>query len=91
MPVSEYDPNIRARDVRVTDEALSVRFVDGRTISAPLEWYPRLHRATSAQRDNWQLIGDGHGIHWPDVDEDISTIMLIEGLPSIEYTRAKTG
>jgi len=90
MPVSEYDPNIRARDVRVTDQALTVCFVDGRTISVPLEWYPRLHGATPAQRDNWQLIGEGHGIHWPDVDEDISTIMLIEGLPSIEYERAKT-
>jgi hypothetical protein len=91
MPVSEYDPNIRARDVRVTAEALTVRLMDGRTISAPLEWYPRLHRASPAQRANWRLIGEGHGIHWPDVDEDISTIMLIEGLPSVEYTRAKTG
>lgn len=90
MPVSEYDPNIRARQVQVTDEALTVQFVDGRTISAPIEWYPRLHRAAPAQRDNWELIGEGHGIHWPDLDEDISTIMLIEGLPSIEYERAKT-
>jgi hypothetical protein len=56
----------------------------------PLEWYPRLYRATQAQRTNWRLIGEGHGIHWPDVDEDISTIMLVEGLPSIEYERAKT-
>jgi len=90
MPVSEYDDNIRARDVRLTDETLTVALVDGRTISAPLEWYPRLHRATAAQRANWQLIGEGHGIHWPDVDEDISTIMLIEGLPSIEYERSRT-
>ena len=90
MPVSEYDPNIRAREVVVSDEALTVLLVDGRTISAPLEWYPRLHRATPAQRANWQLIGEGHGIHWPDVDEDISTIMLIEGLPSLEYERART-
>jgi hypothetical protein len=91
MPVSEYDENIRARDVRVTEDSLTVRLVDGRSISAPLEWYPRLHRATPEERANWRLIGDGHGIHWPDVDEDISTIMLIEGLPSIEYTRARTG
>jgi hypothetical protein len=91
MPVSEYDENLRARDVRVTEDSLTVRLVDGRSISAPLEWYPRLHRATPAQRANWRLIGDGHGIHWPEVDEDISTIMLIEGLPSIEYTRARTG
>jgi hypothetical protein len=79
------------KDVRVTADALTVRLIDGRTISAPLEWYPRLHRASPAQRANWRLIGEGHGIHWPDVDEDISTIMLIEGLPSVEYTRAKTG
>jgi len=91
MPISEYDPKIRARDVRVTDEALTVLLVDGRTIAAPLEWYPRLHKATPAQRANWRLIGEGHGIHWPDVDEDISTIMLIEGLPSAEYKRARTG
>ena len=91
MPVSEYDENIRARDVRVTENSLTVRLVDGRSISAPLEWYPRLHRATPEERANWRLIGDGHGIHWPDVDEDISTIMLIEGLPSVEYTRARTG
>jgi hypothetical protein len=90
MPVSEYDPNIRARDVRVTDETLTVVFVDGRTISAPLEWYPRLHRATEVQRANWQLIGEGHGVHWPDVDEDIGTIMLIEGLPSLEFEKART-
>lgn len=90
MPVSEYDPNIRAREVVVSDEALTVLLVDGRSISAPVEWYPRLLRATPAQRANWQLIGEGHGIHWPDVDEDISTIMLIEGLPSLEYERART-
>jgi len=69
---------------------LTVVFVDGRSISAPLEWYPRLYRATEAQRANWRLIGDGHGIHWPDVDEDISTIMLIEGVPSLESEKAKT-
>jgi hypothetical protein len=72
-------------------EGLHVQLADGRTISAPLEWYPRLYRATPAQRANWRLIGEGDGIHWPDVDEDISTIMLIEGLPSIEYEKAKTG
>jgi hypothetical protein len=91
MPTSEFDPRIRARSVRISDTALTVDLADGRTISAPLEWYPRLHRATAAERANWRLIGEGDGIHWPDVDEDISTIMLIEGLPSIEYTRAQTG
>ena len=88
MQTSEYDPRIRARDVRVSDEALTVYLVDGRAISVPLEWYPRLRRATPAQRANWRLIGEGHGIHWPDIDEDISTIGLLEGRPSVEYTRA---
>jgi hypothetical protein len=91
MPTSEFDPRIRALDVQVSDESLTVQLADGRTISAPLEWYPRLYRATPAQRANWRLIGEGDGIHWPDVDEDISTIMLIEGLPSTEYEKAKTG
>jgi hypothetical protein len=91
MRTSEFDPRIRAREVQVSDEALTVLLADGRTISVPLEWYPRLHRATPTQRANWQLIGEGDGIHWPDVDEDISTIMLIDGLPSIEYERARTG
>jgi hypothetical protein len=90
MPTSEFDPRIRALDIQVSDESLTVQLADGRTISAPLEWYPRLYRATPAQRANWRLIGEGDGIHWPDVDEDISTIMLIEGLPSIEYEKAKT-
>jgi len=89
MRTSEFDPRIRAREVQVSDEALTVLLADGRTISVPLEWYPRLHRATPAQRANWQLIGEGDGIHWPDVDEDISTIMLVDGLASIEYERAK--
>ena len=88
MQTSEYDPRIRARDVRVSDEALTVHLVDGRAISVPLEWYPRLRTATPAQRANWRLIGEGHGIHWPDIDEDISTIGLLEGRPSVEYTRA---
>lgn len=91
MPTSEFDPRIRARDVQVSDEVLTVLLADGRTISAPLEWYPRLYRATPAQRANWRLIGEGDGIHWPDVEEDISTLMLIEGLPSIEYKRGRTG
>jgi hypothetical protein len=89
MAISEFDPRIYARDVRVSDEALTVLLADGRTISVPLEWYPRLHRASPEQRGNWRLIGQGDGIHWPDIDEDISTIGLLEGRPSVEYTRAK--
>ena len=88
MQTSQFDPRLRARDVRVSEETLSVLLADGRTISVPLEWYPRLHRASPAQRANWRLIGQGDGIHWPDIDEDISTIGLLEGLPSVEYRKA---
>lgn len=91
MRTSEYDPRIGARDVRFTDETMTVSLADGREISVPLEWYPRLVRATPAQRENWRLIGEGSGIHWPDVDEDISTIGLLEGWPSAEYRKAPAG
>ena len=91
MPVSEYGPTVYESDGQRIGRDANVPGADVGVISAPLEWYPRLHRASPAQRANWRLIGEGHGIHWPDVDEDISTIMLIEGLPSVEYTRAKTG
>lgn len=89
MAISEFDPRISARDVHVSDESLTVLLADGRTISVPLEWYPRLHRASPAQRSNWRLIGEGDGIHWPEIDEDISTMGLLQGCPSVEYTRAK--
>ena len=57
---------------------------DGRTISVPLEWFPRLVHATRAERNNWRLIGRGHGIHWEDIDEDISVEGLLAGRPSGE-------
>lgn len=65
-----------AQQVSVSDEALTVELEDGRTLSAPLGWYPRLAHATPAERQRWRLIGQGTGIHWDDIDEDIS----IEGL-----------
>lgn len=55
----------------------------------PLAWYPRLLNGSAEQRRNWRLIGEGHGIHWPELDEDISTIGLLEGRPSVEFTRAR--
>ena len=66
-----------AIDVKVTDHALQVVLADGREVSAPLAWVPRLSNASQKQRDNWRLIGGGIGIHWPDVDEDISVESLI--------------
>jgi len=91
MRTSQYDPRIRVRDVRFSGDALSVSLADGREITVPLEWYPRLSGATPEQRANWRLIGDGYGIHWPDVDEDLSTIGLLEGWPSAEYNRRVSG
>ncbi|HET7462147.1 MAG TPA: DUF2442 domain-containing protein [Longimicrobium sp.] len=61
---------------------LIVDLIDGRTISVPLAWYPRLLHATPEQRANWQVAGAGFGIHWPDVDEDLSTEGLLQGLPA---------
>ncbi len=71
----------RVADVDVTEDMLSVRLMDGRTISVPLVWYPRLLNATEAQRKNWRIIGGGYGIHWEDVDEDLSTEGLLRGAP----------
>jgi hypothetical protein len=70
--------------VTVTEDALVVDLVDGRTVSVPLSWYPRLAHGTSAERSNWRLIGRGEGIHWPDLDEDISVAGLLTGWPSGE-------
>lgn len=68
--------------VSVTDETITAHLVDGRVISVPLAWSWRLSEATPAQRSNWELIGDGHGIHWPDVDEDISAEGMLHGIPA---------
>jgi hypothetical protein len=67
---------VKATEVNVTDDTLTVDLADGRTLSVPLTWYPRLLHGTPRERGNWRLIGNGVGIHWPDLDEDIS----IEGL-----------
>lgn len=69
----------RVSDVRCTDESLIVDLMDGRTISVPLAWYPRLAHATSDQRAEWQACGGGYGIHWPQIDEDLSTEGLLRG------------
>ena len=73
-----------AESVMVTEDTLNVDLSDGRTISVPLTWFPRLFHATREQRDKWRLIGRGHGIHWDDIDEDISVEGLIAGKPSGE-------
>jgi hypothetical protein len=82
MRGSEVRPGERVKDVRVNKVTLTVDLVDGRTISVPLAWYPRLLDATPEQRQNWQVSGGGYGIHWPDIDEDLSTEGLLRGAPS---------
>jgi hypothetical protein len=85
MNISAIETKIpKAENVKVTDDTLSVNLSDGRTISVPLEWFPRLVHATVEERNNWRLIGKGHGIHWEDIDEDISVKGLLAGKPSGE-------
>ena len=73
-----------AQNVLVTEDSLVVDLSDGRTISVPVVWYPRLLNATVQERNNWRLVGIGEGIHWPDLDEDISVRNILEGNPSSE-------
>ncbi len=75
---------IRATAVRVSDDALIIDLTDGRTVSAPLAWYPRLLHGTATERQEHQLIGQGLGIHWPQLDEDISVEGILAGRPSYE-------
>ncbi|HET6889680.1 MAG TPA: DUF2442 domain-containing protein [Pyrinomonadaceae bacterium] len=85
MPTSAVEIEVpNAQGVRVTGDTLSVDLSDGRTISVPLAWYPRLVHANPKERDNWRLIGSGRGIHWHDLDEDISVEGLLAGKPSGE-------
>lgn len=74
----------RAENVTVTDDTLSVDLSDGRTISVPLAWYPRLLRATAEERAEWRFVGNKEGIHWRELDEDISVENLLMGKPSGE-------
>lgn len=73
-----------AENITVTEDTLRVDLSDGRTISVPLAWYPRLTYASQAEQNNWRLIGKGYGIHWEDLDEDISVEGLLAGKPSSE-------
>jgi hypothetical protein len=85
MSISAVEITVpRAESVTVTDDTVSVDLSDGRSISVPLAWYPRLFHATQAERNHWRLIGKGQGIHWEDIDEDISVEGLLAGRPSGE-------
>ena len=85
--MNTFTVEIRAAEAQVvtfTEDELCVELTDGRTVTAPLAWYPRLAQASLAERNNWRLIGRGEGIHWPDLDEDISIENLLTGQPSGE-------
>ncbi len=89
MNISAIEMKVpNAENVKVTEDTLSVDLSDGRTISVPLEWFPRLVHATPVERINWRLIGRGHGIHWEDIDEDISVEGLLAGKPSGESLKS---
>jgi hypothetical protein len=77
-------PAATAANVEIREDSLCVQLTDGRSISVPLAWYPRLCHGTPAERSNWRLIASGSGIHWPDLDEDISVENLLTGKPSGE-------
>src|SRR3984957_8869097 len=77
-----------ATRVEVNEDAVSVELADGRTIAAPLAWYPRLAHASAEERGSWRLLGGGRGIHWPALDEDISVANLLAGQPSAECQRS---
>jgi hypothetical protein len=83
-PLQSDVTEARAQGVSVTDDTLIVELVDGRTITVPLAWYPRLAHGSPAERARWRFIGEGEGIHWPDLDEDISIEGLLAGRRSGE-------
>ena len=72
----------RVKNVNFTDETISVDLMDGRTITVPLTWYPRLLNATEQQRAKWEICGGGYGIHWEELDEDLSTEGMLRGAPA---------
>jgi len=81
MPILANRLSAQAMSVEFVDASLRIVLTDGREISAPIEWFPRLRDASPEQRGNWRLIGQGEGIHWPDIDEDVSVNALL-GLPT---------
>jgi hypothetical protein len=77
-----------ATSASISDDSLTLELADGRSVSVPLAWFPRLLHATGEERRTWRLIAQGEGIHWPDVDEDISVESLIAGRPSAESQKS---
>jgi hypothetical protein len=81
--------NGRVETVYFTRDSLVVDLVDGRTISVPLTWYPKLLKASLRERSRWEICGGGHGIHWPEIDEDLSVEGLLRGSPAPRTNKAK--
>ena len=90
MPIVDRRVEVRIEDIEVTDETITARLADGRTISVPLVWSWRLAEATPEQRANYEIIGDGEGVHWPDIDEDISAEGMLYGRPAPRPKRRST-
>jgi len=82
MGISALAADERVADVRFDEDRIVVDLMDGRTIAAPLAWFPRLANATPAQRARWERAGGGYGLHWPELDEDLSTEGLLRGAPA---------
>jgi hypothetical protein len=82
MGISAVAADERVSGVRFDADRIIVDLMDGRTIAAPLAWYPRLFNATPARRESWERAGGGYGLHWPDLDEDLSTEGLLRGAPA---------
>jgi hypothetical protein len=80
----------RIKDIEITEDSIVAHLMDGRTISVPLVWSWRLVEATPEQRKNYEIIGDGHGVHWPDIDEDISADGMLHGIPAPRPKRNQT-
>lgn len=82
MSITEVRADERVRHVSCSEDSFVVDLMDGRSITTPLAWFPRLLHATPEQRENWKIIGGGYGVRWPDVDEDVSTEGLLRGAPA---------
>lgn len=89
MGILALEADERVADVKFTDDALSVALKDGRIISVPLAWFPRLLHATKKRRNKWRVCGGGYGIHWPELDEDLSTEGLLRGAPAPRKSAVK--
>lgn len=87
MNISTVSPIIS--NVNLTDDELIVGLADGRSLSVPIVWFPRLAKADASQRADYELLGEGEGIHWPQIDEDISVSGLLAGKPSVEFKARK--